>query len=261
MWFSRSQGPPSKAYTPPVSRGSRGSFSGDLRTAAAVWRRFPWLPAVSVGLAALTHLPDEFAPLVLIFLLFNAGWLGTERITYLRAFREESIGAGELWKLTRAFVVRFSVLGLVVAIPFAPFVILGFSHVLSEGPRRAIRVALYVMSVIIDLALTFVTPALAFSTRKVRTALKIGLRLIRSEWPSCAWYVLAPPLAAGFVSQSLARTAGIATQLLTSGLATLLNLWFKGAIAAFYLRQHEDVGRNGAGFAPKGPAEFSNVPE
>ncbi len=232
------------------------SFGSDLRRAAATWRRLPWLPAVSVGLAAATHLPDEFWVLSLVVIALNVGWLGTERICYLRAFGGKPIGPTELWRLTRAFIMRYAILGVVVALPFIPFVILAFSHILSDGARRGFLVGLYVLSAVVDVVLTFVTPALAFSTRKVRQAFRMGLRMIRSEWPSCAWYVLVPPLAALFVAQTLTRVAnvGIGGQLLTSALATLLNLWFKGATAAFYLRRHE-VGDDGAAFAPKAERE------
>ena len=51
------------------------------------------------------------------------------------------------------------------------------------------------MGLTLDVALTFVTPALAFRTRRVGEAVSLGLRMIRSDWPSCAAYVLAPPLA------------------------------------------------------------------
>lgn len=111
---------------------------------------------------------------------------------------------------------------------------------------------MYVLWVVTDVSLTFVTPALAFSTRRVRRALAIGLRMIRSEWPVSAWYVLVPPLAAVLIVQILTRTSDVPVgiQLLTSAFATLLNLWFKGATAAFYLRRH-DVGDDGAAFISK----------
>jgi hypothetical protein len=198
--------------------------------------------------------PEEpaFLALVTLSLLVTAGWIGTERICYLRAFRGKSIRAGELWRLTRAFLVRYAVLGLLLFVLFIPLGALAYSRVLSDDPRQVTIVGMYVLWVLVDVALTFVTPALAFSTRRVRRALAIGLQMVRSEWPSSAWYVLVPPLAAVFIAQILTRTSGVAigVQLLTSAFATLLNLWFKGATAAFYLRRH-DVGNDGSAFISK----------
>jgi hypothetical protein len=237
-----------------VTDAAEPSFRDDLRVALAAWHRFPWLPAVSVGLAAVFLVPEEpaFLALVTVSLLVTAGWIGTERICYLRAFRGKPIRAGELWRLTRAFLVRYAVLGLLLFVLFIPLGVLAYSRVLSDDPRQVTIVGMYVLWVLVDVALTFVTPALAFSTRRVRRALAIGLRMIRSEWPSSAWYVLVPPLAAQLVVQIVTRTAdvGIGVQLLTSTVATLLKLWFKGAAAAFYLRRHE-VGDDGAAFIPK----------
>src|SRR5439155_25886579 len=51
------------------------------------------------------------------------------------------------------------------------------------------------VAILLDFALTFVTPALAFSTRRAKEALAMGLRMIPSEWPRAALYVLVPPLA------------------------------------------------------------------
>lgn len=235
------------------------SFGDDLRLALAAWRRFPWLPAVTVGLAAIGQLPEEPAFLALVFvpLIVTVGWVGTERICYLRAFRGKQIRVGELWRLTRAYLGRYSVLGMVAATPLIALLIgVSIADVLTESPSErwlgGFLVAMYGVFALVDFALTFVTPALAFSTRKVRRALAIGLGMIRSEWPSSAWYVLVPPLAAVVVAQILTRTSDVAigVQLVISAIATLLNLWFKGATAAFYLRRH-DVGDDGAAFIPK----------
>ena len=242
-----------------MTEAAEPSFRDDLRLALAAWRRFPWLPAVSVGLAAVGQLPEEpvFLALVLVSLMVTVGWVGTERICYLRAFRGKQIRVGELWRLTRAFLGRYAVLGMVVAVPLIAILIgVAITDTLTGSPSErwlgGFLVAMYVIFAFVDFALTFVTPALAFSTRRVRRALAIGLGMIRSEWPSSAWYVLVPPLAAVSIAQILTRTSdvGIGVQLLTSAFATLLNLWFKGATAAFYLRRHE-VGDDGAAFIPK----------
>ena len=59
-----------------------------------------------------------------------------------------------------------------------------------------------------------------------------------------------------FVSFAIVRFVGpwndadLASRVLAVTLAPLLNLWFKGATAAFYLRRWE-VGDNGAAFIPR----------
>jgi hypothetical protein len=243
-----------------MREASEPSFASDLRLALGAWRRFPWLPAVSVGLAAVGQLPEEPAFLLalgLTSLLVTVGWVGTERICYLRAFRGKPIQVRELWRLTGAFLGRYLELGMIMAIPVIVLVIgVAITDALTEFPSErlvgAFLVALYIVIAFVDVALTFVTPALAFSTRRVRHALDIGLRMIRSGWPASAWYVLVPPLAAVLIAQILTRTSDVPVGmlLLTSAFATLLNLWFKGATAAFYLRRH-DVGDDGAAFISK----------
>lgn len=187
--------------------------------------------------------------LSLAIMVINAGWFGTERICYLRAFRGQSITAPELGRFTRAFIMRYAVLGLIVVVPFVLLLLPAFLDTRSEGPRTDLLVAMVILITIVDLALTFVTPALAFSTRRVRGAIGIGLRMIRSEWPRSAWYILVPPLTVVFVGQTISRVTdvGIAGQAFAGVLAPLVNLWFKGATAAFYLRRHE-VGDDGAAF-------------
>jgi hypothetical protein len=240
-----------------VAEATQVSFGTDLGRALAAWRRLPWLPAVSVAIGATFHLPDKLWPLVLVILALQAGWVGTERICYLRAFRGKPIRAAELWRLTRAFVIRYCALAMAVGIPLiVVLTVLSLTGVLagvsSEGSLGPSLIVLYAFSVVVDVALTFVTPALAFTTRKVRHGLRIGLGMIRQEWPSSAWYVLVPPLAALFVFQTLTRLreVGFGGQMVLSALATLLNLWFKGATAAFYLRRN-DVGDDGAAFIPR----------
>lgn len=229
---------------PPSSSGA--SFSGDLAAALRVWRRSPLLPVLSVALPATTILPGDLALLGLPVLVFSAGWVGTERVWYLRAFREKPIRPPELWSLTRAFLGRYLALGLLAGFVSA-LSFLGLLH-----SKTLWLILAYALVTIEDVLLTFVTPALAFSTRRVPDALRIGFRMIRAEWPSCAWYVLVPPLAVVVVGRASYTQSdpGLLRMHLVSGLSVLLNLWFKGATAAFYLRRHE-VGDDGAAFLPQ----------
>lgn len=107
------------------------------------------------------------------------------------------------------------------------------------------------ITLLVDFTLTFVTQALAFSTRRVRTAFRIGLRMLRDQWPRSAWYATVPPLAVIILLRVFQPEAlGEPAQTSLGVAATLLNVWFKGATAAFYLRQIP-VGDDGAAFDPK----------
>jgi hypothetical protein len=229
------------------------SFWGDLRRSAVVWLRRPWLPAISVALAS-----GGFAsggvlwPVSLIVLLMTTGWVGTERIIYLRAFRGLPVRRRELVRMTLAFVPRYALLGGLFALLMLPATIAlsAFRSPAGEDPNLS-GFFWYVGAVgfTIGVALTFVTPALAFTTRRIREALSIGFRMISTEWPTAAPYVVVPPtlsfaillLAAPWNDRALFTSIAI-----TMG-STLLNLWFKGATAAFYLRRMS-VGDDGAAF-------------
>ena len=199
-------------------------------------------------------MPESLWPIALVQLLVYAGWIGVERICYLRAVRVRGIAARELVRLTFAFAPRYATLGIVVSFVLLPLFLVGFSG--RDDPGTGWFIVLSLATLAIDVALTFVTPALAYSTRRTRYAISLGLRMLRSEWPSCAWYALLPPLAIAFIAQVLTQrgelSPGIA--LASAAITTLLNLWFKGAIAAFYLRRHE-AGDDGAAFVPRSDLE------
>jgi hypothetical protein len=107
---------------------------------------------------------------------------------------------------------------------------------------RAIAVLPFVF--VGDFVFTFVTPALAFSTRRVSEALSIGWRTLWDGWPATAPYAVAAPLVLIGVGQLLSRTLGAGGSL-ASLVGLLLALLFKGATAAYYLRIHR-VGDFGA---------------
>ena len=103
--------------------------------------------------------------------------------------------------------------------------------------RPGANVVLTLFFLLTDVALTFVVPALTFSTRKVREAGRIGLVMIRDEWPGSAWYALAPPLAVLILVRApleFGRLGSIG-RFATAVAATLLSLAFKGAVARFFL--------------------------
>jgi len=168
---------------------------------------------------------------------------------------------GEVWGLIRAFYGRYFRLGLLVFGPSFVLVMVGTSiqfwlwhtrcftrrlecpDAFNQGPL--IRFLLFIP---FDMLLTFVTPALAYTTPSVRRALTVGCRTLRDEWPRSAGYVIVPPLAAIVGVESLPPEAvGQVGKIALSVIAVLFNLWFKGATAAFYLRRH-DTGDDGAAF-------------
>jgi hypothetical protein len=104
------------------------------------------------------------------------------------------------------------------------------------------------MSVALDLLLTFVTTELALRTRSASQALDAGIRMIRRTWPAAAYYVFVPPLAIQVLVYQLAGIGGTSLIgiLAAAAVAALISLLFKGAIAAFYLRQVPGISDDGA---------------
>jgi hypothetical protein len=232
------------------------SFGRDLRTSAAAWVRYPWLPVVSMVLTLTTTLFDgPVWPVGLLAVILYAGWLGTERICYLKAFRGRPVSIKELWRMTLSFAPRYAVLGAVVAVLITPASIMLAATAPADGSDPDLDGFLLYASVVglvIGVTFTFIAPALAFTTRRVRQASRIGLRMIRTEWPACWGYVLVPPLVGFAIVRSVGPwgEADLASRLVTLTCGPLLNLWFKGATASFYLRRWE-TGDDGAAFTPR----------
>lgn len=257
-----------------VGRASRESpldhpgatFRADLVRSARAWVSAPALVVLTLGLwlgyAGIDQIVTSPGAregvrfLTLPIGLFWAGFTGTQRIWYLRLFRGKSLRPGELLPITYAFIGRMVVLGLVT------FGVLGVALIGVAGitmAREASRGvgtphlpafflgAVAVCVLVLDIALTFVVPALAFSTRSVRDALGRGLSMIRDTWPSSAWYVLTPGLTLSALGFALPRSAvGPWGRELIGMVGALLALLFKGAVVAFYLRHHPEVGDHGA---------------
>jgi len=235
----------------------QSSFWNDLRNSAAAWARFPWLPAVSVALTGGSALFDGVAwPLGLCSLLFTAGWIGTERICYLRAFRGRPITVGEVWRMTRSFILRYALLGAVLSLLMVPAIIVLAVTTPASGSGEVDGFLLYasVAGFLMGVGCTFIMPALAFTTRRLRNAARIGVSMIRTEWPACAGYVLVPPIASLAIIWAVGpwNDADLVSRLITLTCAPLLNLLFKGATAAFYLRRWK-TGDDGAAFVGRTP--------
>jgi hypothetical protein len=214
------------------------AFGPNLVAALRAWRRHPFLPALSLLVwAAPALLPSE-SPWDIVagaLAVLLVGYPGTERIWYQRAFVGQAMSPREIWRSLWRFFWPFLRLAILVGILMF-MVSLPVQLTFPENVR-ALVVVLTPLFLLTDVALTFVVPALTFSTRKVREAGRIGLVMIRHEWPGSAWYALAPPLAvlvlvrAPLVFERLGSVGRFATAI---G-ATLMSLAFKGAIARFFL--------------------------
>jgi hypothetical protein len=235
-----------------------GGFRDDLGAALRAWQHAPGLPLLTIALFA-AQLANGYAVrqsawfvvVAIILGLFSAGFVGTQRIWYLRAFRNDRLETNELGPLTWAFLGRFVCLGLLTGIPF-----LFISLVLLAAAPSASLIVSIAWTLMLDFALTFVTPALAFTTRSTTTALRIGLSTIRRSWSEVKWYVLAP----GIVSVAIIwlRPSGLSDVALGFFYVAggLVALSFKGAVARYYLRAHPEVTDVGAAYEHDDPYEL-----
>jgi len=194
--------------------------------------------------------------LLLPIALFQVGYVGAERIWYRQIWWKSRLRLGEIWTLGWFFFGRFLLLAIIVlplAIPAAAVLI---SKVLSEITFAATEngtvgtnpdtfadvyadpVVFGVIAltyVVMDLLLTFATPALAFTTSRPVEALRINRRVIREQFPTSLLYVLIP----SFALVLLLRTSY--TNIAIGAGVTAFNLLMKGATAAFYLRGYGEA--------------------
>ena len=193
---------------------------------------------------------ESSAPWFLIIyfvgMLCSLGWMGAERIFFLRRLQKQPITTGELLEFVLWFFGRFFRLGLLCGL--ALFLVVWPLTVYSAPTRShtvGVRLGLAIFAAAVDFAFTFVPSALVFTTRSARRALRIGFQMIRQTWPRCGLYVLCPPLALNFVNAIYPVHFTSVRLAVTAGL-TLIGLVAKGATAAFYLRQRPTCGPDGA---------------
>jgi hypothetical protein len=164
---------------------------------------------------------------------YSVGWVGAERLFFLRRQKGQAVTLDTLLRAGLRFFGRFFRLGCLMSAPVIFLVFLLMDHgKLSSAPR----VGLAIFFVVMDFSLTFVTPALVFTTRSVREALRIGWQMIRQTWPRSGLYVLCPPLALTMLNY-VYRTQLPFLAVATTAALTLLALLAKGATVAFYLRE------------------------
>jgi hypothetical protein len=171
--------------------------------------------------------------------LFAVGFRATARLWYLRIWRDSQLAVGQAWSVSWRFLGRMFVLGLIVVVPMAVVVGLGYAAASASGLSRlaALTAAVAASGFVADVVLTFIVPALVFSTPSAGIACQLGLRMLRQHWRHAWPYLITPPLALQAVSQlPLAVNDLPVVYLALQVVISLIDLAFKGAIAAYYLR-------------------------
>lgn len=216
-------------------------FRDDVEASVLAWRKVPALPIVALVLAAGSAVAvpshDSFAILLagLVLGLFSCGWFGTQFIWYRRAFDGQPTNLSELIPLTWSFIARYVRLYFLALTPLfvVVLVVIRWHPFTFESPGWRVGVLLYIL--VFDVAATFVNPILAFSTREVRKAVPIGLRMIAQRWPGDWRYVLIPGVAAAALG-GLYWLSPLPMRPVPEILITLISLVFAGTIARYYLR-------------------------
>jgi len=241
------------------AQAQRAEFWTDLASAARALVSQPSVPLVSVavmlfpGVLVLTPLHHSVALSVIDFAgaIFLLGWYGAERVFFLRHLEGKPVTLRHLLELVKPFMGRFFAVGLlfgiVMLIPMRVVAAFGLHRPHGAPLSASFWVSFGVVLVIMDFALTFVTPALAYTTRSAVRALRIGFGMIRQTWPRCALYVLCPPLALNIL-HVLHPVSHLGMQLALSAALAFVGLVAKGAIAAFYLRERGSYSDDGAAY-------------
>jgi hypothetical protein len=232
-----------------AASSSEPGFRDDLRLSLSAWRAAPAMPTLTAALAALASLPIVFAGhpgaatatsfLLLPVSLFILGFRGTARVWFVRVWQGNAMSLGEVWTLSWRFLGRMLVLGLLVAIPYAAALGIFYGAIYPAGfsALTTLGIAGGISTFLLDVALTFVVPAIVFTSPSAREACRIGLRMLKEHRRHALAYLLAPPLALAVVSRLIVRaTPGGAVYLIEQVVIALLDVLFKGAITAYYLR-------------------------
>jgi hypothetical protein len=220
-------------------------FVDDLKASLSAWRKEPLLPTLTTVLAIVST-PSVLRPLFgkwaaivdLPIGLLLLGWFGTQFTWYQRTFGGERLGPNELIPLTWSFVARYCCLYFLALIPVVPlFLVLVIQwHALADLLSPSGYVGLLAYLLILQIVSTFMAPALAFSTRKVRQAIPIGLSMLVGGWPR-NWAYVAVPAMFGVGFSGISWLAPPAVRSLLGVIVVLPLLAFAGAVARYYLRK------------------------
>lgn len=208
----------------------------DLVASLRAWWRDPPLPLVSLvvlvgfNLVPLGGLGGWFG---IILGVLGLGWQGTERLWYRRVFDGTGVSVTELWLATWRYFPRFLVMSLLVVLSIFPvWVVAQLVGVATSTVLLVLAVAMAIAAVF----LTFVLPALAFTSRRVRDGLRIGVRILKEDWRRCRWYALFPA-GAGLAAARLSVLETAVPGVVWTALATVLIVVFDGAVVRYYLRR------------------------
>ena len=189
----------------------------------------------------------------LALLLFLPGWCGAERVFFQRHLQGRPVPLPHLLRLVKPFLGRFLMLGFwfgitSMAVFFSLARVMGIDFNDSGAPMPlSLQVGMAAIAVANDFALTFVPPALAYTTRSAWRASGIGFTMIRQTWPRSALYVLCPPLALNLLNY-IFPVGGVVLRFVLTSVCVLVGLLAKGAIAAFYLRERGSYSDDGAAY-------------
>ena len=247
------------------AQAQRAEFWTDLASAARALVSQPSVPLVSLAVMLLPNAPRsaDHSILTMLFgaadtasVFFLFGWYGAERVFFQRHLGGRPVTLRHLVALVPKFIDRFFVLGVQVGIVFLTYSfglarVLGIdiAHIADTGPPvpLSFQVILTAFLIAMDFVLTFVTPALAYTTRSAGRALGIGFAMIRHTWPRSALYVLCPPLALSDMNY-ICPSGGVVFHFILTAVLTLVGLVAKGAIAVFYLRERGSYSEDGAAY-------------
>ncbi|MGH2756900.1 MAG: hypothetical protein ACRDI3_03840 [Actinomycetota bacterium] len=208
------------------------------------WRVAPLLPVLTVAPQVMFYWVEThwvFLLLALPGLIFGIGYVGTERLWYLAIWTNRPFRPSDVWRTTWRYFPRYLGLGIVTMIAYFLLLIpvsvvsavLGLDFSLSRWQ------GLILPTLVWDIWLTFMTPALAYVTDQTSQGMAIGWKFLKDHWRRCMLYALAPPLAGIILLQrggSEALDPRLATALAVPG--ALIYLALKGATAAYFVRHY-----------------------
>jgi hypothetical protein len=238
---------------PGAAGRSEPGFGADLATSARTLWRSPLLVIIALVVwAGLPFLPRKpvFSLVFWALLLFGTGFRGTVRVWFLRAWLgERRMNFGEVWNTSWKLFGRFFLLSLLYSLPL--FFIGLIQVAVHNGSPAYLRWEFLPFLLAIDIAITFVVPMLALDTKSVIEAVGSGSKMIGQTWPRSAPYVLVPGMTAVVVfNLTLRQWIGLSYAGPVGVIATLVALWFDGAVTMYYLRHRP-------AFVPSRPDEGS----
>jgi hypothetical protein len=176
--------------------------------------------------------PGGYALLSFVLLpvaLYGVGFFGAERWWYAQVSAGVVPSSRMLWRVSWSYFWRYVRLGLVTVVIGVP--VLPFLLAVRHSTTRT-SIALGVWAFALDIAFTFVTPALAFSTDSAWSAVRIGCGTLNRLWPSDWVYAVIPPMALTILTRLVPHAFGPRWATAGAGaLAQVLTVLFAGTTA------------------------------